>query len=136
MSQGPCAVAALAAVVAAAETGTAIAAAIRHTASSRVRRRILVIRDTKPSVFISFLVSGQGCPGGSSEVRRPRRRGVVQATTILRVYSPHGNKPASDSSRHRTLRSTVGDVGQVLQQADSWVGVSDSARHESADVGS
>src|SRR5581483_9146585 len=87
MSQGPCAVAALAAVVAAAETGTAIAAAIRHTASSRVRRRILVIRDTKPSVFISFLVSGQGCPGGSSEVRRPRRRGVVQATTILRVYS-------------------------------------------------
>src|SRR5579884_730376 len=54
MSQGPCAVAALAVVVAAAETGTAIAAAIRHTASSRVRRRILVIRDTKPSVFIRF----------------------------------------------------------------------------------
>src|SRR6185437_15844653 len=51
MSQGPCA-AALAEVAAAAEIGTAIATAIRHAASSRVRRRILGIRDTKTSVFI------------------------------------------------------------------------------------
>jgi hypothetical protein len=111
MSQGPWAVAALAVVVTAAEIGTAIAAAIRHAANSRVRRRILGIRDTKTSVFIRLL------------------RHDLAGLFLAREQTSFRLMSAQDRFDRRWVTSA--SLGKSLI---SWVRVSKSARHKSADA--